>query len=194
MIHANISPESLIRLGQVMMLWQGAGAKLTPLPWTASQEAVDATRPPERAANTDIQTPFGFLVASGEQAFMDMAQTLQEKQIHIGWTPCFRHEPTFDPTHHYYFLKAEAFIRCCASQSSLEVDRVRNIAMLGFESLLRLPNQTARLEFRQTGPVAYDIECNGIEVGSYGVRTYKGHTYVFGTALAEPRWSEALTK
>lgn len=194
MIHPNISPDALIRLGQVMTLWQSAGAKLIPLPWIASQEAVDATRPPERSPNTDIQTPFGFLVASGEQAFMDMASTLQEKQIYIGWTPCFRHEPSFDATHHYYFMKAEAFVRCSPSQASLEVDRVRHIAMLGFETLLRLSNQTARLEFRQTSRGAYDIECNGIEVGSYGVRIYKGETYVFGTALAEPRWSETLTK
>lgn len=194
MIHANISPEALIRLGQMMNLWQSAGAVFIPLPWMASQEAVDATRPPERAPNTDIQTPFGFLVASGEQAFMDMASTLQEKQIYIGWSPCFRHEPSFDATHHYYFLKAEAFVRCSSSQAPLEVDRVRNIAMLGFKTLLRLSNTNAQLEFRQTAIHAYDIECNGIEVGSYGYRNYNGQTYVFATALAEPRWSEALTK
>lgn len=194
MIHAPISPEALIHLGNIIRLWQSAGAQYIDLPWTASQEAVAATRPPERAPNTDIQTPFGFLVASGEQAFMDMSSTLREKQIYIGWTPCFRHEPSFDATHHYYFLKAEAFVRCSPSQASLEVDRVRNIAMMGFETLLRLSNTNAQLEFRQTAIDTYDIECNGIEVGSYGIRTYKGETYVFGTALAEPRWSEALIK
>jgi len=192
MIHAPISPEALIRLGQCLSLWQSAGAKFIALPWIASPEAVDATRPPERGPNTDIQTPFGFLVASGEQSFMDRVSQLEHNQLYVGWTPCFRHEPSFDATHHYYFVKAEAFVRCSPSQASLEVDRMRNIAMMGFETLLRLSNQTARLEFRQTAMHAYDIECNGIEVGSYGVRTYKGETYVFGTALAEPRWSEAL--
>lgn len=194
MIHANISPEALIRLGQVMALWQSAGAKLVSLPWTASQEAVAATRPSERDPTTDIPTPFGFLLASGEQAFVEMASTLPLNQIHIGWTPCFRHEPEFDATHHYYFLKSEVFVRCTPSQASLEVERVRTIAMMSFQSLLRLHNQTAHLEFRQTGLNAFDIECNAIEVGSYGVRTYKEQTYVFGTALAEPRWSETLTK
>lgn len=193
MIHAAISPDALIRLGHSLTLWQSAGAKLIALPWMASQEVVDATRPPERAPNTDIHTPFGFLLASGEQAFMEMVSQLKDKQLYVGWTPCFRHEPAFDATHHYYFLKSEAFVRCSASQAHLEVDRVRHIAMRGFESLLRLSNHTAHLEFRQTAD-GYDIECNGIEVGSYGHRTYKEHTYVFGTALAEPRWSEALSQ
>lgn len=194
MIHANISPEALIRLAHIIHLWQSTDAQYVQLPWMASQEALGATRPPERVPNTDIQTSFGYLVASGEQSFMDMVPQLKANQLYVGWTPCFRHEPSFDATHHYYFMKAEAFVRCSASQVSSEVDRVRNIAMLGFETLLRLSNTTAQLEFRQTAIHAYDIECNGVEVGSYGCRNYKGQTYVFGTALAEPRWSEALIK
>lgn len=192
MIHAHISPDALVRLGHIITLWQSAGAQYVNLPWMASQAAVEATRPAERAPNTDIQTPFGFLLASGEQAFMELEGTQTDGQIYIGWTPCFRHEPTFDATHHYYFMKAEVFVPTTDSKVAYELDRVRNIAMLGFETLLRLSNQSARLEFRQIGAMAYDIECNGIEVGSYGTRVHNNQRYVFATALAEPRWSEAV--
>lgn len=193
MIHAAISPDALIRLGHMMLLWQSAGAHVVNLPWMASQAAMDATRPPERSPNSDIGTSFGFLVASGEQSFMDLREDdWANGQTYLGWTPCFRHEPTFDSTHHYYFVKAEVFVPVEENKIAEEVDRVRNIAMMGFESALRLSNHTARLEFRQTGAAAYDIECNGIEVGSYGARQFKGKWYVFGTALAEPRWSEAV--
>ena len=192
MIHPNISPEALVRLGHIIALWQSAGAHYVNLPWMASQDAVAATRPPERAPNTDIQTPFGFLLASGEQAFMELCNNWIDGQMYIGWTPCFRHEPVFDATHHYYFMKAEVFVPTTDTTVVRDVERVRNIAMLGFESLLRLSNQSAHLEFRQTGANAYDIECNGIEVGSYGSRVYNNQRYVFATALAEPRWSEAV--
>ena len=36
-----------------------------------------------------------------------------------------------------------------------------------------------------------DIELNGIEIGSYGYRSYKDFHWIYGTALAEPRFSLA---
>ena len=50
------------------------------------------------------------------------------------------------------------------------------------------------LVLEQTGPWAWDISLNGIEVGSYGYRTYAGHHWIFGTGLALPRMTIALEK
>jgi hypothetical protein len=44
-------------------------------------------------------------------------------------------------------------------------------------------------------PIAdtYDIEINGIEVGSYGIRSVDDVQYIYGTGLALPRYSTAKT-
>lgn len=39
---------------------------------------------------------------------------------------------------------------------------------------------------------SYDLEINNIEVGSYGIRQYKNLFWVYGTGLAEPRFSQAI--
>ena len=38
----------------------------------------------------------------------------------------------------------------------------------------------------------WDINVGGIEVGSYGSRSIHDHLWVYGTGLAEPRFSQAL--
>jgi hypothetical protein len=38
----------------------------------------------------------------------------------------------------------------------------------------------------------YDININGIEVGSYGFREIGDFMWVYGTGLAEPRFSQAV--
>ena len=38
----------------------------------------------------------------------------------------------------------------------------------------------------------YDLMINGIEVGSYGLRMGNGYEWVYGTGLAEPRFSVAI--
>jgi len=194
MIHPSISPQALIRLGQVMQLWEERGAQVVTLPWMASASAMNATRPPERAVDSDISTPFGFLVASGEQAFLDLwTSAWKTGQMRIGWTPCFRHEPQFDATHHYCFCKAEVFVPVTAQTAQQEVDRVRLLALEILQQLLDRSHQSAELKCVQTEQ-GYDIECNGVEVGSYGARHHHNNWYVFGTALAEPRWSTAVAK
>jgi hypothetical protein len=39
-----------------------------------------------------------------------------------------------------------------------------------------------------------DIEINGVEVGSYGYRTYEGFNWIYGTGCAEPRLTQALER
>ena len=41
---------------------------------------------------------------------------------------------------------------------------------------------------------SYDIESNGIELGSYGIRQHENITWVYGTGLAEPRLSIAIKR
>jgi hypothetical protein len=41
---------------------------------------------------------------------------------------------------------------------------------------------------------SYDIECNGVELGSYGVRHFENIDWIYGTGLAEPRLSTVMNK
>jgi hypothetical protein len=38
----------------------------------------------------------------------------------------------------------------------------------------------------------YDIEYNGVEIGSYGIRKTSFLEWIYGTGLAEPRFSRSL--
>jgi hypothetical protein len=63
-----------------------------------------------------------------------------------------------------------------------------------FESLGytgRCGEQAAKIETVDT-PVGRDINFNGIEVGSYGIREFEGFKWVYGTGAAEPRLSQAI--
>ena len=48
----------------------------------------------------------------------------------------------------------------------------------------------------ETGARSIDIEVDGVEVGSYGIREYKCgdkiYTWVYGTGVALPRFSKVL--
>jgi Seryl-tRNA synthetase len=189
-LHPIIPAQSLGRLARVMERWiEECAAVEVPLDWMAQEPFVEATRPPN--VPPQPQTPYGHLVASGEQTFLQLAE---EGQLpfpgrYIGWTPCFRQE-TFDAQHHFYFLKAEVF-------AWLDETRDEQPQLLTILELARQVLQDETSEMVQ--PVSledgtWDLEVNGVEVGSYGIRRLplSGRRYVYGTALAEPRFSFAL--
>lgn len=49
-------------------------------------------------------------------------------------------------------------------------------------------------DFELVGHLQLDIQLDGIEIGSYGVREFLGQHYIYGTALALPRFQQALVK
>lgn len=194
MVDASLKVETLARLGRCLEFWQQQGFSFVELPWLAPARYTDATKPPI-VTSPDLATPYGNLLASGEQAFLMLQEEgrLGPGSHFIGWTPCFRDELQFDATHHFYFLKAELFVRIGASsQYQEEQQRMVQAALSWLAQEAILANKSLTLELEQLSTTQVDILGNGLEVGSYGLREFAGQLYVYGTACAEPRFSQAL--
>lgn len=196
MMHASLPPHTLEQLARALRDWQAQGAVYIDVPWVAEARFVQGTRP-EWAHGQDITTPHGQLLASGEQAMCAMMAQgqLVPGQRYIGWTPCFRDEEVFDDLHHFYFIKAEIFepLSASADPQAATLDLVEQAREM-FERWAQPIKPDAVVAVVPMFDDQWDIEIDGVEVGSYGVRCVPGtqQRYVYGTALAEPRFSRSL--
>lgn len=163
---------------------------LIDVPWTVSKEAIDVTLPPHLMSfvlNDDKH-----LVGSAEQSFIQMMLNNDLKPgRYVTATPCFRDEIE-DELHQSYFFKVE-LIDCRLGLTKRDVDDIKNCAHNVLSYLLHKSNFYGELQSVTTSS-GYDIELNGIEIGSYGLRKYKDLTWIYGTGLAEPRFSKAMEK
>jgi hypothetical protein len=188
MVNAPLNAETLGRLQAALEYWQHLDYEFVNLPWLVSRSVLEYTRPPQ-ANGDDIYTPHGGFVASGEQSFIQLwvEGLLQADRRYIGWTPCLRQEAVFDARHHFYFLKAELFAPCSTSDAL----QVRNEMVT--KAIRYFRSEAGEASVRVVDNTQLDIEVAGIEVGSYGIRKLPaGESYVYGTALAEPRLSHAI--
>ena len=83
-----------------------------------------------------------------------------------------------------HFAKVELFSTREAHVTDLKGWTER--ALVYFQKLAK-PN--IAFEIVETD-IGYDIEANGVEVGSYNRISAQGYTWVCGTGLAEPRFSQ----
>lgn len=161
------------------------------VPWVVSHAAIYATLPKDKQPfRTQKQS---FLVGSAEQSFLQMM--LEGKLPHgkfVTASPCFRDDDV-DQLHFKDFFKVEL------------IHRISSLAPTHIASLTDIMMQSAVHFFssRMSGKdsiqivrtdIGSDICINGIEVGSYGYRTYYGYDWIYGTGLAEPRLSQALAR
>lgn len=137
------------------------------------------------------------LVGSSEQGF------LINKSIHgytnlsnggkyMSFSPCFRREGEKHYNHVDAFWKLELHVPYIDCTDKLLYD-----AYKCFKKLIAASNaEDAHLIYIDTD-IGTDIYLNGIEIGSYGFRevifTNGDHyKYTYGTAIAEPRFTQAL--
>lgn len=170
-------------IADAMNHYRAKGYVEVEVPWTVPYEHGAVTAPtPER------QYPFDgeVLVGSAEQSFLSLSlRNLLPHGRYVACTPCFRREPSYDRYHLPYFMKVELF-------ESGEVDlasanRMISDAQTFFaDKLQTVPGVDLRVVATSEG---HDIELDGIELGSYGVRQIAGLRWAYGTGLAEPRFS-----
>lgn len=187
-----LDPLVLARFAAAGKAWIDEGATWIDLPWQVPAEFTRATRP-LFCHGRDVETPHGTLLASGEQAFLWLdAQRRLPATCLVGWTPCFRDEPVLDDWHQYGFIKLEAYRPLDGSADPqvellAMVDRAqRHFRCWAAQDIVRRPLADGTI----------DLELNGHEVGSYGIRrhpTLTSRQYVYGTVLAEPRFSMATS-
>lgn len=151
------------------------------VPWLVSREAIDVTRP---KSARPFETPLGCVVASGEQSFIQM---MMDGKLKAGnyccATPCFRDEPVVDDLHRTSFFKLE-LISAWPNQEQQALKDMIHCALCFHLNYLR-----ARVLKTEEG---YDIVCQGIELGSYGIRKHGNLRWVYGTGVALPRMSMAM--
>jgi hypothetical protein len=174
-------------VGQAQTFYKALGYINLDLPWLVSPQAIVATLP---AGKKIFQSNFGCLVGSGEQSFIQMMMdgTLKPGKYQTT-TPCFRDEEPISEFSRLNFLKTELIWYMPDVELKVAYDKVLNDALSCFFEI----SHADTLDAVQTSE-GFDICCNGIELGSYGVRKMGEHTWVFGTGLAEPRFSMTVNR
>lgn len=156
------------------------------VPWMVSKSAILSTFENNCFDPPDVDK---HLVGSAEQSFceMIMANNLNYGN-YIAITPCFRKSDYNRSEFHFdHFIKSELII----------YDKIENLNKNTLINLILL----AQNFFISSGATApeiietfdgFDINNNGLEIGSYGIRIVNNFSYIYGTAIAEPRFSMSL--
>jgi len=198
-------------LGKAASFYQKLGYQRIEVPWWATADIVNLTKP-AGAKNYEIQSNDKCLVASGEQAFLYLAN---KGQLPAGKyqtvTPCFRNE-SYDSYHSKQFMKLELIeLMEYGTTRWTSNNMVREIAERARDVFIHLikEHDTSLDESRikvvsvdNPDPIAisdqldvvFSLNNKQVELGSYGMRQVSFATWVFGTGLAEPRFSKAITE
>lgn len=165
--------------------------KYTEVPWIVKPETTAITKPHWCKS---FSTFMGDLVASGEQSFLEIKDTFGKNDKRICVTPCFRDEKVINDLTQNWFIKAELIVANPTMEDYIP-DQLSEMIATVIKFLQRhtenitvaITNDDTENDHSKT-----DLLVNGIEVGSYGVRTHNGFKWIYGTACAEPRLSIAL--
>lgn len=163
--------------------YEGKGFQRIETPWTVSEKVDNITKPSDRIS-FQLKHNNKCLVASGEQSFLYLyLKNFLPKGQYQTITPCFRLE-AFDFLHTKYFMKNELI------QTDLvnvyELDKIVDIALEFYQPLFE-----KELEVIKTD-IGYDIEIDGKELGSYGIRSCEFLDWIYATGCAEPRTSSLI--
>jgi hypothetical protein len=182
-----------LKIAHALMVYKGFGYQYVEVPWIANPGICGITAPPgtNRINVEKIQLQpndlpriehYGELIASGEQGFLQIASELKQDVNYVTATPCFRDEPNPDEYHLPWFFKVELFRKVSYPH---QIEPLNNMIA---HARRCMGTWAPNLEITQD----FDLRLNGIEVGSYGIRSHDGLNWVFGTGLAEPRFTQAL--
>lgn len=183
-ILGSLSPISWRLVAQALEFYQRNGFQYLEVPWAVADAAVSATLPPEREATKYLASHQLSLVGSAEQSFlaMMMANEISHGK-YVAATPCFRDDP-LTKFHQKTFFKVELIEICLKPPEADSVSEMINVAKAFFQDCLG-----TKTDLIETSD-GFDLEVNGVEVGSYGQRSLHGWHWIYGTGLAEPRFSK----
>lgn len=178
---------NLPMLYHALEFYASRGYKMITVPMCVDWEAIEVTMPSDRFAKRHGKDKF--YVGSAEQSFIQLIQEyekngrpMSQHGSFMALTPCQRNEEVVDDSHFEIFLKLEL----------ISFDRNPQFDAWDFFNKYRPSGD--KMEIVQEKDTEVDIQLNGIEIGSYGQRTINGLTINYGTGLAMPRISYALSK
>lgn len=168
------------RIHDSSVFYDSKGFTRIEIPWTVTKPISNITKP-EGSTDWEIIGKDKVLVASGEQGFLYLyLKGFLPKGRFQAISPCFRND-SFDQTHTKYFIKNELII-------TNEVTEPRLIEMIGYCKEFFEKELGKKVDMIKTD-IGYDLEINGIEIGSYGIRSCEYLDWIYGTGVAEPRMS-----
>lgn len=159
------------------------------VPWLVSEKAIRSTF----QGKIHEAFPGQFAVGSAEQSFAQLLLdgVLDPTEQYVALSPCFRDEPVLDALHKPHFMKVE-LIQPWHGKLDQPYFLARDAAYWFNKLAERFSyRRKPTIDVVQTAE-GYDVTADGIEVGSYGIRDFEGHVWVYGTALAEPRFSTVM--
>lgn len=185
-------------IGQALDHYSAKGFQRIEVPWLVSKEIADLTKPLDASTyivQKDIEQKQKAFVASGEQSFLYLINKgyLPSKGLYQTVTPCLRND-AWDETHMKTFMKLELISYSMhedLGQDELVV-RMVDQAMSFFSKHVSKQDLEIVVTSNTAGLISYDINLEGIEIGSYGHRTCLFCNWIYGTGLAEPRFSRIL--
>jgi hypothetical protein len=198
LLHHN-HPINWLAISEAVDHYCNYGFRYVELPWIVHQEAVYATLPANKTfhkieppnPDNDVM-PRRALVGSAEQGFVQaMIEGRMPHGTFVAAGPCFRDDP-IDKLHQKTFFKVE-LIEVLANPLDADGQLRKAFHMAEFARgfMSHLLTTGMELDLVRTAD-GYDLELDGIEVGSYGYRVYNDNQWVYGTGLAEPRWTQAI--
>lgn len=161
--------------------YEGKGYRYIEVPWLVSRDACFATIPTDFTSGA-MSVGSRYLVGSGEQGFLDLKLAPGR---YVTCSPCFRAGDNCLPYHQETFMKVELF-------QNNDVSDIALIVMMNHvvELFKHLSGKTPAIAPTDDG---WDIELAGVELGSYGRRTALGQTWLYGTGLALPRFTQVAS-
>lgn len=185
----NLPMIDWMRLARAVEFYRQKGYRYIEAPWAVSAETSAITCPSPKF--TAEVAGLGSLVGSAEQSFLQLQQEGLPEGYYMAVTPCFRLGDYEDDLHFPYFMKLELYL-------NIQEEGARVIAFMKMlqeagELFRELGATKDNLQARPTEE-GVDIELNGIEIGSYGLRESANLKWVYGTGLALPRFTQALQR
>lgn len=156
------------RLARAVEFYKACGYRYVELPWAVDDRIVAITAPHEHWRSQ--VKGLGSLVGSAEQAFLSLdAMGALDKDLYCALTPCFRvaEDPAQAETHQQHFMKVELFSNNGGPRERI-LDRMIDDAHRFFQSEKRPADDLQIVPGDEAG--TFDLEINGVEVGSYGCR------------------------
>lgn len=170
-------------------MYRTMGYQQVEVPWIVAEQILHLTSPittPHLLVKPEGQTKIGGLIGSGEQGLLAIRE-----QLKIGkWmtlTPCFRVEPKYDNLYKQQFIKIELMEVLDPKEG--QKDWFLKGMISNAVRVMSTWERDVKLVETKDG---FDLQVNEIEVGSYGLRQWGDFHWIYGTGLAEPRFSVAV--
>lgn len=173
------------------------GYQMVEVPWTIPREFMMATCPEERWI---VSSTIGDLIGSAEQGFIYLDHTGKlPKGKWMALTPCFRVEDNLDTDlpRQNYFMKLELYDNTDGDPFAIKEKMLWNVEN-AHSGALHVENRVTGVFFpsirREEVDGGTDLIFAGVEIGSFGIRSFEHVHWVFGTGMAEPRFSHTIKK